>query len=145
MIQPEGYLTLRLASFAAQSLSMSFDFARSNDETREIGPELSYRPAPARLIDGTGFVLEFDLTLGADTPGPVHLDLKYYAWFQVEGPLPNDLVANDFVMINAPAIAYPYLRAYVSQLTLISGVQPVLLPVVNFVELAKTMRERLAQ
>ena len=62
----------------------------------------------------------------------------------VEGDLPEDLVANDFVMINAPAIAYPFLRTFVQQLTLLAGVQPLMLPVVNFVEHANGIRQQLS-
>ena len=38
-----------------------------------------------------------------------------------------------FTKINAPAIAYPYLRAYISNLTLQSNGDPVILPTINFV------------
>ena len=43
---------------------------------------------------------------------------------------------SDFIKINAPAIAFPYVRSYISNLTLQSGFQPIILPSVNFVKLA---------
>lgn len=36
-----------------------------------------------------------------------------------------------FVEISAPAIIFPYIRAYVSNLTSMSGIQPILLPTYN--------------
>ena len=36
-----------------------------------------------------------------------------------------------FVEISAPAIIFPYIRAYVSNLTGMSGIQPILLPTYN--------------
>ena len=33
---------------------------------------------------------------------------------------------------NAPAILFPYFRAYISTLTSLSGMQPVILPTINF-------------
>lgn len=43
---------------------------------------------------------------------------------------------SSFPKVNAPAIAFPYLRAFISNLTLQSGLEPVILPSINFVELA---------
>ncbi|WP_313377170.1 protein-export chaperone SecB [Chishuiella sp.] len=43
---------------------------------------------------------------------------------------------SSFPKVNAPAIAFPYLRAFVSNLTLQSGLEPVILPSINFVQLA---------
>ena len=37
-----------------------------------------------------------------------------------------------FVNSNAPAILFPYFRAYISTLTSLSGMQPVILPTINF-------------
>ena len=39
--------------------------------------------------------------------------------------------------INAPAIAFPYLRSFLSILTMQAGYPPVMIPSVNFVEFAK--------
>ena len=39
--------------------------------------------------------------------------------------------------INAPAIAYPFLRSYVATILLNSGLSPIMLPTINFVDLAK--------
>jgi len=38
--------------------------------------------------------------------------------------------------VNAPAIAFPFIRAYISNLTLQSGFKPVMLPSINFAKLA---------
>ena len=36
-----------------------------------------------------------------------------------------------FIEVSAPAIMFPYIRAYVSNLTSMSGIQPILLPTFN--------------
>lgn len=36
-----------------------------------------------------------------------------------------------FIEVSAPAILFPYIRAYVSNLTSMSGIQPILLPTYN--------------
>ncbi len=57
--------------------------------------------------------------------------------FRLDDKITEDFKLSDFPKINAPAIAFPYLRAFISNLTLQAGVPPVILPSINFVELAK--------
>ena len=54
----------------------------------------------------------------------------------VDEKITEDFKLSSFPKINAPAIAFPYLRAFVSNLTLQSGLEPVILPSINFVQLA---------
>jgi preprotein translocase subunit SecB len=57
--------------------------------------------------------------------------------FSTEEEINEDFKFSDFPKINAPAIAFPFIRAYISNLTLQSGFEPVILPSINFVKLAK--------
>ena len=66
-------------------------------------------------------------------------DLIIEAFFNfeiVDEKITEDFKLSSFPKINAPAIAFPYLRAFVSNLTLQSGLEPVILPYINFVQLA---------
>lgn len=51
--------------------------------------------------------------------------------------LTDEFKNSSFPIINAPAIAFPYLRAFISNITLQAGTLPIILPSINFVELAK--------
>ncbi len=44
--------------------------------------------------------------------------------------LDNDELC-DFLYLNAPAILFPYIRAYITSLTALSGVSPIVLPTLN--------------
>lgn len=57
--------------------------------------------------------------------------------FQVNEKITEEFKLSDFPKVNAPAIAFPYIRAYISNLTLQSGIDPVILPSINFVKLAE--------
>ncbi|MDR1198444.1 MAG: protein-export chaperone SecB [Prevotellaceae bacterium] len=56
----------------------------------------------------------------------------------------NDIT--DYFLINAPAILFPYVRAYVSSLTSISGITTVIIPTLNLTalkdKLSKNITER---
>lgn len=43
---------------------------------------------------------------------------------------------------NAPALLFPYVRAYVSTLTNLSGIKPITLPTLNLTDLGKTLKEK---
>lgn len=46
----------------------------------------------------------------------------------------NDLeekAKKNFFNVNAPAILFPYLRAYITSLTALSGISPIILPTIN--------------
>ena len=53
----------------------------------------------------------------------------------VDQNITEEFKLSSFPRVNAPAIAFPYLRAYISNLTLQSGLEPVILPSINFVKL----------
>lgn len=60
-----------------------------------------------------------------------NIQVKAIADFEAVGEVPDE-VYQSFVNVNAPAIAYPYLRAFVSNIVLQAGMAPIILPPVNF-------------
>ncbi len=65
------------------------------------------------------------------------LSVNSVALFLTDVKLGSEFLDSDFCNINAPAIAFPYIRTYVSNLTLNSGFNPIILPSFNFVNLNK--------
>ncbi len=62
--------------------------------------------------------------------------------FELDEDIDEKFKQSDFLTINAPAIAFPYVRSYISNLTLQSGFSPIILPSVNFVKLAKKISNK---
>jgi preprotein translocase subunit SecB len=73
--------------------------------------------------------------------------LHYCGEFEVADADTADFKVNDetlkdvFMQVNAPAIAYPYVRAFVSSLCATAGYEPTILPPVNFQALFGRRRE----
>jgi preprotein translocase subunit SecB len=65
------------------------------------------------------------------------LKLKAIAQFSTKEDVTDEFKKSPFIEINAPAIAFPYVRTFISNLTLNMGYNPILLPTFNFVELSK--------
>jgi preprotein translocase subunit SecB len=47
---------------------------------------------------------------------------------------------NNYFYTNAPALLFPYIRAYISNLTTLSGVQPIILPTLNLSNLREDLK-----
>ena len=62
----------------------------------------------------------------------LEIKLEYLTVFESDDPISKEFIEGHFVNVNAPAIAYPYLRAFVSNLTLNSGLGGIILPTMNF-------------
>ncbi|AWB68952.1 hypothetical protein C2869_06965 [Saccharobesus litoralis] len=60
------------------------------------------------------------------------MELQYFAEFDLDSPIDQEFMDSSFPHVNAPAIAYPYLRSTVSTVCLNSGYNPVILPTINF-------------
>lgn len=82
------------------------------------------------------FFVSFYITL-ENTKKNFSLKLKAIAQFQTKDDIDEDFKKSPFIEINAPAIAFPYVRTFISNFTLNMGYNPIVLPTFNFVELAK--------
>jgi len=81
------------------------------------------------------FCVVFELNMSKDDV--FELSLKANAHFETDKNISEDDRLSPFFKINAPAIAFPYLRSFVSNLTLNSGYNPIILPTFNFVQMAQ--------
>lgn len=61
--------------------------------------------------------------------------LEFVSVFSTDEEIDENYMQEKFVKINAPAIAYPFLRSFIATLLVNSGYPPVILPTINFVKL----------
>lgn len=80
------------------------------------------------------FFVKFEMNI-VDPRYKFHLVIAYR--FETDEKVTDEFLKGEFANQNAPAIAFPYVRAYISNVTLQSGFHPVILPSVNFVRLYK--------
>jgi len=112
---------------------LNLNFVFREEERSEDSFDLktgNFFPEKEEKTFGIGFEIEikdkkFDLSLEA------------IFMFKLDENISEEFKLSDFPKINAPAIAFPYLRAYISNLTLQSGFEPVMLPSINFVNLSQ--------
>ena len=65
-----------------------------------------------------------------DDKSLVDIEVKTIGFFEYDNTItPQE--RDGFFRVNAPAILFPYVRAYVSSLTALSGINPITLPTLN--------------
>ena len=63
------------------------------------------------------------------------------AQFSLDMKVEESQISNYF-FVNAPAILFPYIRAYIATLTTLSGyLKPITLPTLNLISLAKKLEK----
>jgi preprotein translocase subunit SecB len=80
------------------------------------------------------FIVQFEIEL--HSPRGYTIALTYIAEFESEDKITDEHHDSPFFSVNAPAIAYPYLRSFISFITLNSGFDTAILPTVNFQAIA---------
>jgi preprotein translocase subunit SecB len=68
--------------------------------------------------------------------------IVYVSEFVTNEPIDNSFRESSFPKVNAPAIAFPYFRAFISTFLLNAGYEPIILPSINFTKLiSRTSQE----
>jgi preprotein translocase subunit SecB len=83
----------------------------------------------------------YQLQLGAkieDKTKALNVEIEAVANFIFDTQIDEDTLKSMF-FINAPALLFPYLRAYISSLTALSGLKPITLPTLNLTGLGKDL------
>jgi len=67
-----------------------------------------------------------------DKKEEVNLSLQAIALFETKQTIDEDFKKSSFANQNSPAIAFPYIRSFISTFTVNAGLDPIILPAFNF-------------
>jgi preprotein translocase subunit SecB len=74
-----------------------------------------------------------------------NIQVLAYGTFRMEGDNIPDVVYENFAEISAPSIVFPYIRAFIANLTMQSGMNPITLPPLNFAAVLQDQKQKAAQ
>lgn len=63
------------------------------------------------------------------------IEIEYQTIFQTDKDIDDDFKNSNFPKVNAPAIAFPFFRAFIATFLVNAGFEPIILPSINFVKL----------
>jgi len=87
-------------------------------------------------------VFNIDLVVGLQTES-ISYKIGYHAVFECSMAITSDFLNSDFAKISAPAIGFPYVRSFISTISVQAGLPPIILPSINFVQYSHEKEARL--
>lgn len=101
--------------------------------------QISLQPSGTHYLKDGRFQLNLNTRIENDSQ-LLHIEVHATATYKIIGDESPEILKN-FFYLNAPAILFPYIRAYVSALTTLSGLAPVTLPTLNLSYLADELEK----
>ena len=96
-----------------------------------------------RILKGLN---QFHLNLGIDIQDEgkkFNINLETTSIFKYPEDADLDIYMDSYFILNAPAIIFPYLRAYISTLTVLSGMPALTLPTLNLSDLGQELKNNI--
>jgi preprotein translocase subunit SecB len=127
--------------------AFKFDYYIVRKSSINIGLEaesdksLKIKINPSGLVNNDVFKLMLDIQISNDTQ-TVTIDVLTEALFTFNTEISKNNIENYFC-INAPAIVFPYIRAYISTLTALSGTDTLILPTLNLTEMGEVLKKNI--
>ena len=125
-------LDYRVVNLNLESIEQDSSLTQQSSELDlQVG---QFYPEDKDNIFGVGFRVAFKQDGYA-----LKVEMRFF--FETDDIITDEFKNSSFPVINAPAIAFPYLRSFLSIITMQSGYPPVMLPSINFVEFAKNAQK----
>lgn len=128
---------IRLVSFKSRRFFMSATDTPNGPNINEPIFDLTLRDL--KFTDRkTWFAKVFDVKLTVPFQHEViSIELEYHTVFDCSEPVEDEFLKTQFALVSAPAIGFPYVRAFISTVTIQAGLPPIILPSINFVQYLK--------
>lgn len=96
-----------------------------------ISDKLNVHFEQSEYLSDDESLFKYEMNVGIEDDNK-YLDIQVVAGglFEFDKNL-TDLEKQAFFSVNAPAILFPYVRAYITTLTSLSGIKPIILPTLN--------------
>jgi len=128
--KPKVQNAIKLEKFYVPRVNFNFDAILDENalENLSIGIEFGIGfDESAKKMYSTNF--EIDIKSDDDD---FTLNLNAIAIFKTTEEIDDKFLQSNFVKINSPAIAFPFIRSFINTLTTNSGIPPLVLPSFNF-------------
>lgn len=113
----------------SQVISLTIKKRKGKSKDRETSFDLRYSIGYDEVKDDI-FYVTFQAKIAV--PNELTIDVTYISTFKTSEPIDEAFRQSHFPIVNAPAIAFPFFRAYISFLSLNSGYEPIMLSSINF-------------
>ncbi len=132
---------IKLVGFKASN----FSFKAIPNPNKKTSPDKKFHLDLENLLiteNPNWFIKVFKVELNFDAPENneiFDLSIEYHALFECSTSVTEEFLNSDFAKISAPAIGFPYLRAFISTFSVQGGLPPIILPSINFIQFSKEL------
>ncbi len=106
--------------------------------------EINFDPKGVILKNLNQFHFELNVDI-KDANNKFNIVLKSISIFEYPENADLEEYKNSLFIVNVPAIMFPYLRAYISSLTALSGMPTLTLPTLNLSNIGKTLKSNIKE
>lgn len=122
----------KIAKFRLKDYKITQSHFNINPENISATDNMAIEIKRENLLNESESLFKLDMSVNmSDEKGNINISTKIEGLFEFDSDL-DETQKNNFFDINAPAILYPYVRAYISSLTSLSGFNHIILPTINF-------------
>lgn len=111
------------------------------NDAKERAKEYTIDINPSGRKKDNKFELLLEITIN-DKNEAINIHLNIVGYFNFRANINANTLPQYFI-VNAPAILFPYVRAYISLLTSLSGIGTITLPTLNMSSLAKRLSQNI--
>jgi preprotein translocase subunit secB len=131
---------VRRASFRLKNYIITETVVRLTGKT--IGKDIQVGISPEGKLNqkDKSFTLTLNVVVRDDKKN-LNISLSIDGVFEYDTDSMQELLP--FICNNAPAILFPYIRAYISNITALGGISPIILPTLNLENVGKTLKDKL--
>ena len=120
-----------------------FKIIKSSFEMSDISGDISFKigfdPSGKILSESNKFELKLNVLI-EDEKNLFRIEIESIGGFTFDSNIKHETLSKMFY-INAPAILFPYIRAYITTLSTLSGLQPIIIPTLNLSNLGKELEK----
>lgn len=136
MEQPQVQNAIRLVDFSVMNIQMdALGTLLTQEETEKLKISIQNE---IEFVDELKdiFIVTFNVNVESET-SDFTLKIQASGYFKTKEIISEEFKNSKLVRLNAPAIAFPFLRSFVSTLTVNAGLGTLILPTYNFTKLSE--------
>jgi preprotein translocase subunit SecB len=103
---------------------------------------IAFNPRGSVFKSDSIFILKLGIQV-KDEDDKFFIELESESTFNFSKDADLDKYLDGLFILNAPAIVFPYLRAYITNISAQSGMSPLILPTLNLSKLGKDLKENI--
>lgn len=112
------------------------------NKTADFKIDIGFNPKGTVYKSLNQFKLELSVDV-KDVDGNFNINLVAVSIFSYPVDADLEICIDSLFVVNAPAIIFPYIRAYISSLTALSGMPTLNLPTLNLSQLGETLKDNI--